>query len=363
MTGFNNFLFFMKSLVWQFVSWITRPVNLIMKAGLVFVILGLGGMKWASFDVGYISEDGRASSLSIEANADRPFVEFLMLGVGITGVLMVLGEVFWIVKRRRKILNIAIEHSALRDKMASPLINHVSKEEGGSDTLPIDLAGCYANGVVRGRAVQKALDITVVNLRDTLSSQIKQAGTKDVTVHYGGTAPVGLGFLAGFMLGNTSDVTVWDYNRNSGEWYKLAGYADSNIPVVDWVNYAPGQEVCIIMEISHPIDIEDIQRKMPSIPYVKVSMSEIRYDNMSSKEKVTAFQEEFGEMLKKLNTDRVERVHIFCAAQASFNFCMGRQITKNHPSCIVYEYQNSEDEKYPWGVLFNTKDNSSPAIS
>jgi hypothetical protein len=116
------------------------------------------------------------------------------------------------------------------------------------------------------------------------------------------------------------------------------------------------------MEISHPVNIEDVRKRIPKMPYVKVSMPEMRYDNMSSKEKVTAFQGEFREMLKKLNADGVETVHIICAAQESFNFCMGRQITKNHPSCVVYEYQNSEEKKYPWGVLFNTKNDNSPAI-
>ncbi|MCI5221536.1 MAG: SAVED domain-containing protein [Candidatus Electrothrix sp. AR4] len=127
-------------------------------------------------------------------------------------------------------------------------------------------------------------------------------------------------------------------------------------------SYQPAKEVCIIMEISHSVSTGDVRRKIPDLPYAKVSMPEIKYDNMASKEKMDAFQVDFREMMKKLNADGVELVHIFCAAQAAFNFCMGRQITKNHPACIVYEYQNSVKEKYPWGVLFNTKDEKSPAI-
>ena len=71
---------------------------------------------------------------------------------------------------------------------------------------------------------------------------------------------------------------------------------------------------------------------------------------------------EFAELLKDLATNGVERVHIFCAAQSSFNFSMGRQVTRNHPAIIVYEYDISHPEKYPWGLLFNTKDITSPAI-
>ncbi len=49
--------------------------------------------------------------------------------------------------------------------------------------------------------------------------------------------------------------------------------------------------------------------------------------------------------MKRLGHDGTKRVHIFCAAQASFNFCMGRQVTRIN-EIIVYEYDISSSEKY-----------------
>lgn len=360
MKNIADLFLFLRSTTWKAIKWITRPVNLIMKAGLSLCLIGFSGANWASFSATYLSENGTASFIKVVSNENNPFIAKIMVGIGIIGLLMVIGETIYIINRRRRILNVAIEHIALREKIASPLISYVSKESGRSDTLPIDLTRCYSGFVVT--SPQKALDLTVLNISETLLAQIKQAGTKDVTVHYGGTAPVGLGFLAGFLLGNTSKMIIWDYNRDLGEWYKLGGFVDSNQPYIDREHYQPAEEICLILEISHPVAIEDVQKKVLEMPYIKVSMPNIKYDNMSSKEKVETFQLEFREILKSLNADGVKTVHIFCAAQASFNFCMGRQVTKNHPVCIVYEYLNSSIEKYPWGILFNTKNDNSPVI-
>jgi hypothetical protein len=361
MNTLNDLIKFIKSLSWKYITWVTKPVNLVMKAGFFLCLLGFGGAGWASLDINHISPDGTKTNVNLEVSESKPFLPALMTGVGLIGFVMIVGESIYIVCHRRKILNIAIEHIALREKISSPLIDFVSKENGGSESLLIDLTNCYQHFVVKDP--QLALNITTINLTTTLNSKRNQEGTKEIKIHYGGTAPTGLGFLAGFILGNTSQVVTWDYNRDSGDWYKLAGYADSNSPITDWSNYHPDKQICLIMEISHPVAISDVEKKLSPIPpYVKVTMPKIEYDNMASKEKMDSFQKEFRETMKRFNTDGVERVHIFCAAQAAFNFCMGRQITKNHPACIVYEYQNSKKEKYPWGVLINTKDENSPAI-
>jgi len=83
------------------------------------------------------------------------------------------------------------------------------------------------------------------------------------------------------------------------------------------------------MSISHPVKIEQVRTKVSYPSYIEVTMPEIQYDSMSSIEKITDFEKELAELLKKLAADGTERVHIFCAAQASFNFCMGRQVTRN----------------------------------
>jgi hypothetical protein len=254
---------------------------------------------------------------------------------------------------------IGVEHIGLRKRIATPLSAFLGKAE----TIPIDLSVCYENDKVSNP--KKALELTKLSIEETLKSKSEQIGSQEVKIVYGGTPPVGLGFLAGYSMANTYHVEVWDYNRNAKDgknWYKVDGYADANRPIIDNSNYIPDKDVCILMSISHPVTIEQVRVKISFPSYIEVKMPEIKYDSMSSLEKLTAFEKTFGELLKKLAADGTERVHIFCAAQSSFNFCMGRQITRNHPAIIVYEYDISDSEKYPWGVLLNTKDDTSPAI-
>ncbi|WP_444930628.1 SAVED domain-containing protein [Microbulbifer sp. SSSA002] len=342
---------FLKSFSWKILTWLTKPVNLVMKAGIFLCMTGFGGANLASVEAMHRTADGATTLVSIEANNNSSFLEWALTGVGIIGLLMVIGESIYIIKKRRKILNLTIEHTALREKLGSPLVNSVSRLPGGSDTLPIDLYPYYSNNVVSDP--DGATSLTKHSLIDTLRSKIQQAGSREITIHYGGTPPVPLGFLAGYILGNTYKLVTWDYDRDESSWYQLGGYSDSNKPIVDLKDYQATSEVVLIMEISHPVSIEDVRKVAPTFPCIRVTMPDIKYDNMRSLEKVQAFQSEFRELLKRLNSDGVEKVHIFCAAQASFNFSMGRQISRNHPQCIVYEYNRTEQIKYPWGVMIN----------
>jgi hypothetical protein len=262
-------------------------------------------------------------------------------------------------KDRNRTLIIGIEHIGLRKRISTPLSSCIGKAE----IIPIDLTDFYENEKVSNP--NDALNLTKISIERTLKSKVSEIGNKEVKIIYGVMPPVGLGFFAGYLLNNTSHVEVWDYDRNAKNgknWYKVDGYLDSNKPIIIEDNYIKEKDVCILMSISHPVTIEQVRAKVSYPSYIEIKMPEIKYDSMSSIEKITDFEKEFGELLKKLAIDGTERVHIFCAAQASFNFSMGRQITRNHPAIIVYEYDISDSKKYPWGVLFNTKDNTSPAI-
>ena len=318
------------------------------------MLIGFGGANWASVSASLSSDSGYNAALSIQGSDNAPLISGVLFCIGLIGLALVLWEVVIILKKRSKIFNIAIEHIALRKRIATPLIDSVNKSVGAAETLPIDLSDCYQNDIVV--SPEKALEKTVMFMEDRLSTLSQQTGTKEISIHYGGTPPVGLGFLAGYLIGNTSNVVPWDYNRDDGKWYKLDGYDDSNQPVICWDNYKMNSEVSLLMEISYPVTTEAVGDRLNNGSYVKVSMPEIAHDNMSSMEKLKRFQAEFREVLKKLNADGVKKVHIFCAAQASFNFSLGRQINKNHPTCIIYEYVGGEcDDKYPWGVEINSK--------
>ena len=336
----------------KLVDWVTRPINIIMKAGFFLMVLGFGGSLWNYLEVNHTNNNGEITEIVIRN--DQGLIEnSILIFLGSLGLLLILREVFYIVRRRQKILNIAVEHVALREKLASPLSKNIHKIEGRSDILPIDLTKCYSGYSVSDPEL--ALNITVIALQQTLPAKVKEAGTNEITIHYGGTPPVALGFLAGSILGDTYKIKTWDYSRDAGDWYSLSEFKGGNKPEISYSNYTPQSEVVLVMEISYPIDIKDVALQFSGMPYILISMIEKKHDNMRSIDKLTEFQSDFRELLKKLNHDGADTVHIFCAAQSSFNFSMGRQINRNHPRCIVYEYDRAHPLKYPWGVLLNNQ--------
>lgn len=345
--------------------WIIKPKNAILGIGRLFFITGFGGLAIKKVAIKYQSTSGESTAFDLSVSDSSTLIDCTLWGIGIVGAIILLGKVIYIVYHRRKTLILGIEHIALKDKIATPLSTTLSQSyQSKVETIPIDLSKYYEHDKLSNP--QDALALTKVTLESTLKSKAAEIGNKEIIVVYGGTPPVGLGFLAGYLMPNTYHVEVWDYDRNAKKgknWYKLAGYSDENKPKINLSNYnSADKEVCLLMGISHPVTIEQIRGKVSCPSYVEITMPEVKYDSMSSIEKLTAFEKEFGELLKKLAADGVEKIHIFCAAQASFNFCMGRQITRNHPEIIVYEYDISLPEKYSWGVLLNTKDSCSPAI-
>jgi hypothetical protein len=350
---------FLKSCISKFLTWFTRTKNIAVTVGTLFFITGFGGLAISSFLFENKSNDGTTTKIQITANETPQFINCLLWSIGIIGFFILSYVVIDYFRQKQKSVVIGVEHIGLRKRIATPLSAFLEKAE----TIPIDLTDCYENDKLL--KPKEALGLTKFAIKETLKSKSAEIGNKEIKVIYGGMPPVGLGFFAGYLMANTYHVEIWDYNRNAKDgknWYKVDGYADTNRPIIIEDNYIKDKDVCILMSISYPVAIEQVRAKVSYPSYIDIKMPQVKFDSMSSIEKITDFEKKFGELLKKLAADGTERVHIFCAAQASFNFCMGRQITRNHPAIIVYEYEISNSEKYPWGVLFNTKDDTSPAI-
>ena len=145
-----------------------------------------------------------------------------------------------------------------------------------------------------------------------------------------------IGFVLGHSIGNTSKVSLWDFDRDKSEWYALEDTpSDLNVPIINWEDYKKTEDVCLLMGISFEVSHQQVGSLLNGRGIVSVSMPEVKYDSMSSLDKIEGFQQKFREILKTFNTDGVKRVHIFCAAQSSFNFAMGRQVERNHPECMA----------------------------
>ncbi|NOI69616.1 SAVED domain-containing protein [Vibrio owensii] len=358
-----------KDLVYRFSHWVdlllkwhTRPKSKLFTIGKFLILIGLSSVT-ATTAFTFVLKTPKGYELSAAFNqTDVGTIIFLlsMLFI-IIGFLMILYDAWIHVKDSSKANDILVEHIALFKPLSSSFLSSVTKTKGKVRCQKIDLSEYYKNGVLF--EPEEALSVTRVILGQAVSSLSSAIGNESASIHYGGTPPVCLGFYSGFFIGNTTSVTLWDYDRDLEEWHCLDRSPDSNQPIIDKSKYAGSleAEVCLVISIS--FDIEKVALESTEIgSVITIRMPKIGHDCMSSLSKLTKFKQEFREVLNELNRDGVKTMHVFCAAQASLNFAMGQQITKNHPECIVYEFVNGGDGAYPWGVKFNSRNSATPKI-
>ncbi|MGL4927145.1 MAG: SAVED domain-containing protein [Plesiomonas shigelloides] len=343
-----------KFLSWgdAFVRWYTRPKSKLMITGHFLVTTGVIGLLGVvAFKVTYAASDGSQLTLSVQENDLPLYITAILLMITALGLILIVVDVLRFMKDSKEVNNILIEHIALFSPLSTSFASTVSKAHGRVNSYKIDISQYYKGGVLTNP--RDAINTTHVMLESSLAAQTSSTGNSKAVVHYGGTPPVSFGFYAGYCVGNTTKVELWDYERDGGLWHPLNRGFDDNIPVICIDEYQEGsKEVALLMSISFDVDIA-ARACSPTKSLVTITMPEILHDNMSSLSKLNYFLNEFRQLLNRLSRDGVERVHVYCAAQASFNFAVGQQITKNHPAFLVYEYVHSSEEKYPWGLEFN----------
>lgn len=360
---------FIKDLGYRLMHWIdllfkwhTRPRSKLFTIGKFLIVSGLGivGITTA-LKLNFMTPQGYEVTASFSENDTSTFMLFVSAAFVIIGLALVIYDAFRHIKDDGKAQEILVEHIALFKPLSSSFLSTVTKAKGKVRNTKIDISKHYQDGVLINPT--EAVTETRVMLSQAISALSDATGNESASIHYGGTPPVCLGFYSGFSIGNTVKVTLWDYDRDVDEWHALDRSFDSNQPVVDMSEYCGEEEpeVCLILNIS--FDIEKVVRKTTKQrSIITIRMPQNDQDNMSSLSKLERFAKQFREILKQTNQDGIKTIHIFCAAQSSFNFAMGQQITKNHPECIVYEFVNRAENPYPWGVKFNDKNSNFPQV-
>jgi hypothetical protein len=179
------------------------------------------------------------------------------------------------------------------------------------------------------------------------------AGPGNLSIIYGGMAPVPLTFLAGMLIDNESDLILMDWDRFQGKWRELDGPDDGDRFVIQGIHELPedATEVALAIAISYPSDEESIRRTISDIPLVRAGLSNLSTSAHWSMDKQARLAQQFSDMLGALIKKGIRRIHLFIAAPNSVVFNLGRQYDERlHPSAAVYQYERSEVPPFPWAV-------------
>lgn len=261
------------------------------------------------------------------------------------------------VRNRKKV--IVIEGRGLREDDGCPLTAAVPSDIVGHRLgVSLDLRQKRDGVIIDPDALLPEVDAA----RRMVQQYARQNDRQDVTMVYGGLAPVPMTFLTGVAFDDEGSIVVMDWDRMREGWRSLNGHDDGQRFVVtglDAVKDSP--EVVLAVSASYQVRDKNIDTTF-DLPVVRMSLPALESSHWSQA-KQSALAQQLLDTAKVLEAKGVTTIHLLLACQNSVAFNLGRRYDKrNLPGIVVYQYETNSEKKYPWGVRMPVAGTSAPSI-
>ena len=358
----------MKSLIKKAVDWYFRrksPAITLVKYGVALIVAAAAG--WV-LSVTIPSEYGNFQfSLSGEGNLPS-LVAYISFFLGVA--LVLIGVAWEILRYRNEQLAlsrnniIVVEVRGLRDVGGTSLADSVSSVyKGKQRSIFVDLCQNVIDGEIINPKSSLNKLTAITHQVDQITSGVDRS---DITMVYGGLAPVPFSFLTGVLLDDESRIETFDWDRNIGHWRNLSESDDnkrfgSNIIEGSIV---PGEpEIILAISVSYKVNIDSVRNQFSGLPIVHMELQDGDFDSHWSEEKQAELGKQFLAKLAEIEAFGVKKIHIFVAAPNSLVFRFGKLYDKrNMPEVVVYQYKRGGIPEYPWGVIMPVSNIAEPAL-
>ena len=172
-------------------------------------------------------------------------------------------------------------------------------------------------------------------------------------------------FLTGYLLDDESEIEIYDWDRDIANWRQIQEGPTGKSFISEFIDPIEAvEEVVVAVSVSYPVDSSAINREFSGIPKIYLTLPNLNRNNHWAKDQVAHISGVFFETIKSLLKHQVKVVHLILACQNSVAFRLGQIYDKrNLPELIVYQYERSETNKYPWGVFIHDELEQSPSIT
>ena len=251
---------------------------------------------------------------------------------------------------RKKV--IAIEARGLRGASGSSLLDGLPPTiDGQKDLVVVDLRQNVKDGEIF--APETAIE-NLVSLPTDLRRRENGYDRSDLTLVYGGLAPVPLTFLTGALLDDEGAILILDWDRHAGTWRALDGEDDGKrFDITDVNEKVPhgSDEAAMVVSVSYEVVLDDVNSRLGDVPIVELRLEDGSPNCHWSEHKQRALGQQFLNTAIALSNRGVNRIHLFLAAQNSVVFRFGKLYDKrNLPELVVYQFQRNASQKFPWGI-------------
>lgn len=358
----------LKHFLRSFIDWIFRPSSFnktIIIIGFTLLIIPTG--KGFSFYVSFPLDHWFLNfNFGLTENISNILVWILtIVGLG----LILFGIYFEYTQKqdeklrysRKKVL--VIETRGLRNINGKPLTESIpNKYEGHRDHILVDLRQGIKDGEI---LVPNAVIDQLVSLPNDISRRVNGLDHRDITIVYGGLAPVPLNFLIGVMIDDEGPVQILDWDRHISDWKELNSEDDGNrFSIIGLQDVTSSKsEVALVVSVSYQIRVDDIRSQFNNLPIIELRLEDGSTDCHWSEKKQVKLGQQFLDTIISLSNLGVSDIHLFLAAPNSIAFRFGRLYDKrNLPRISVYQFQRNRNPPYPWSIQMPVSGIDNPDI-
>lgn len=336
-----------------------------MRAGLACLGFALA-LGWV-VDLSLPTKEG-SLKFKFDSGAGAPVV--LVFVVGALGVALTVAGVAWEIYRQREERRqlarkkvIVVEVRGLRDTSGAPLVDAVSPSlEGRRESLLFNLR----QGLSDGQIVEPRIAVAkLAALPADIARRFEGLDRSDITLIYGGLAPVPLTFLCGVLVDDEGAVETMDWDRHRDAWRRLDADDDGGRFDINGLEVvtANASDVLLAVSVSYQVNLPGARAKILDAPLVEMGLATRNPDAHWSDHKQRELGRQFLETLIALEGLGVGHVHLFLAAPNSMVFRLGRLYDKrNLPKLTVYQYQQESEPPFTWGVVMPAGGREHPVV-
>lgn len=156
-------------------------------------------------------------------------------------------------------------------------------------------------------------------------------------------APMPLLMQLGFLLGNKSEVSTFQWNRVSECWdFPNQRQFDSQLFDFEEVPASNGCDLAVALSLSSEVMVSAIADVVPDIPLVQFRVQKPTPMLIESAEDIQHFRSKFTEFMTKVRGQGYKRIHLFPAMPLSLCVELGRQLMpKADPDVVVWDFLDS----------------------
>ncbi|MEG5333947.1 SAVED domain-containing protein [Enterobacter ludwigii] len=190
-------------------------------------------------------------------------------------------------------------------------------------------------------------------VKENLSQLFANTTPGTTQVAYGGFLPVPFTFFLGNVLDDKGDVNVFDWDRGNECWKHISDNNpdDGESFISETVRSSTSDQTVLVLSCSYRIDISQVERSFAETGIEHLMLPTNTFNNHWSLAKQRRLSMQFAETIKSLSSQGIKRIHLILAAQSSVVLNLARRYdSRNMPELIVYQYEQSTDNPYPWGI-------------